>query len=110
MSYPAEARGIRAGAGRGLDFGSGSVAALPGDGGRRPFGATKGRRAGVHSGEYLVYQYEEPKSVVLRLAGSLEVSFTEAEWEILREETGARAARILNSMIPEGEEFRYRAQ
>ncbi len=57
-----------------------------------------------------VYQYEEPKSVVLRLAGSLEVSFTEAEWEILREETGARAARILNSMIPEGEEFRYRAQ
>ena len=37
-----------------------------------------------------VYQYEEPKSVVLRLAGSLEVSFTEAEWEILREDMAER--------------------
>ncbi len=57
-----------------------------------------------------VYQYEEPKSVVLRLSESGEESFTEEEWEALREETGVGAARILNSMAPEGEEIRYRMQ
>lgn len=57
-----------------------------------------------------VYQYEEPKSVVLSLAGYGEESFTEAGWEALRKETGDSAARILNSMIPEGEELRYRMQ
>lgn len=56
-----------------------------------------------------VYQYEEPKSVALRIAEPAGESFTEAEWEALREETGVHAARMLNSMVPENETTRYRA-
>lgn len=56
-----------------------------------------------------VYQYEEPKSVAFKVTAPVEKSFTEAEWEALREETGVHAARMLNSMVPEGETIRYRA-
>lgn len=54
-------------------------------------------------------QYEEPKSVALRIAEPVGESLTEAEWEALREEAGAHAARMLNSMVPEKETIRYRA-
>ncbi|MCI8506565.1 MAG: ABC transporter permease [Lachnospiraceae bacterium] len=55
------------------------------------------------------YQYMEPKSVALRIAEPVGESLTEAEWEALREETGAYAARMLNSMVPEKETIRYQA-
>ena len=57
-----------------------------------------------------VYQYEEPKSVVLGLMEYAGESFTEEEWKTLREETTRGAARILNSMLPEGERLRYGPQ
>ena len=57
-----------------------------------------------------VYQYEEPKSVVLRLSEAPGEAFTEAEWEALRESAGLHAARSLNSMVPGGDGLRYRLQ
>ncbi len=57
-----------------------------------------------------VYQYEEPKAVVLKLTEPAEDALVEAEWEAFREETGTYVARMLNSMVPEGESIHYRAQ
>lgn len=56
------------------------------------------------------YQYEEPKSVVLKIAEPAGESFMEAEREVLRRESGVHAARVLNSMVPEGEELSYQMQ
>ena len=57
-----------------------------------------------------LYQYEEPRSVVLRLLEPPEEALTDEGWEVLRKETGTGAARILNSMVPEGEAIRYQMQ
>lgn len=53
-------------------------------------------------------QYEEPKAVVLRVSEPEEPA-SEEEWKHLLEETGICAARMLNSMVPKGEELRYEA-
>lgn len=54
-----------------------------------------------------IYQYEEPKSVVLRISELSSGQVSEEEWKQARQEAGVCAARILNSMLPDTEMIRY---
>ena len=48
--------------------------------------------------------------MVLKITEPAGESFMEAEREVLRRESGVHAARVLNSMVPEGEELSYQMQ